>query len=178
MIFKEIETFHYLLDIDGYRIREITLEEVQQRRGMHCEYIAGYSVEGDYTKCNNDDYPTVVFQDNQVHVIPNFKTKEELKKALAAGETVKVHSPGWYIRKNGEQVRPNFHSKKDLAKMIADDGVGPSDWHIREGRQVTIEGPHGPVFRKWYARAYIVDNKIVKLTRGFDIGPWRPEEAI
>ena len=145
MILKEIEAFHYLLDIDGYRIREITLEEVQQRRGMHCECIAGYELEGNFTKCTDtDNYPLTVFRAEQIHVIPDFETKEDLKKALAARETVEIHSPGGFIK---------------------------------EGRQVTLEGPYGPILRKWYVDAHIVDNKIVKITRGFDEGPWRSEEA-
>lgn len=142
---KLVEEIYYDLDLDGCIIDEITKEEAQRRQGRNCRSISGYDVEGGSGKrVDPDEFPQTIFRDKQVHVIPDFKTKEDLKKALAAGETVHIHDPS-----------------------------GSS----QNARQVTLEGPHGPIFCKWYVSAHIVDSKIVKLTPGFWESVWKTKEV-
>ena len=66
----------------------------------------------------------------------NFKSKKELRDALAAGRDIFVHQPG---------------------------GIwGAQESHVETGK-VYLEGPHYPQPHKWYAKADVVNLKIVKL---------------
>ena len=67
---------------------------------------------------------------------PNYKSKKELKEAVAAGKAVTVFQP------NGDMfgVTPPTHGT------------------------VALEGPHYPQPHKWYATAIIQDGKIVKVS--------------
>jgi hypothetical protein len=67
---------------------------------------------------------------------PNYKSKKELKEAVAAGKTVTVFQP------NGDMF-----------------GVTPPT-----NGKVALEGPHYPQPHKWYATATIQDGKIVKVS--------------
>jgi hypothetical protein len=64
---------------------------------------------------------------------PNFKSKKDLKEAVAAGKTVTVFQP------NG-----------DMFGITAP-----------ENGRVTLEGPHSPLPHRWYAQAELRDGKIV-----------------
>jgi hypothetical protein len=66
---------------------------------------------------------------------PNFKTKKELKEAVAAGKTVTVFQPNNIF------------------------GIVPP-----ENGRVTLEGPHSPLPHKWYAQATVEGGKIVKVS--------------
>ncbi len=64
----------------------------------------------------------------------NFKTKKELKEAVAAGDVIHCYQPGPF-------------------------GKG-----IEEGdQQVYLEGPHYPEPHRWYATAILKDGKVVKV---------------
>lgn len=63
----------------------------------------------------------------------NFKTKKELKQALAAGRDVRAYNPG----------------------------LGP-DLGNFTGR-VCLEGPHYPKPHSWYAEAEMKDGRIIKV---------------
>lgn len=63
----------------------------------------------------------------------NFKTKKELKEAVARGEIVTVFQPGPF-----------------------------GDGYPIEGI-VYLEGPHYPEPHRWYARAWLKDSRIVKV---------------
>ena len=64
----------------------------------------------------------------------NFKTKKELKEAVAGGEEVRVFQPGPFGR--GQE----------------------------EGDQeVYLEGPHYPEPHRWYASASLKDGRVVKV---------------
>ena len=67
------------------------------------------------------------------YVSPNFKSKKELKEAVAAGKIVTVFNPGL-----GGEVPAN-------AKGVA------------------IEGPHYPLPHKFYAQVDIENGKVVKV---------------
>ena len=66
---------------------------------------------------------------------PNYKSKKELKEAVAAGKTVTVFQPNNIF------------------------GITPP-----ENGKVTLEGPHYPQPHKWYAQATLQDGKIVKVS--------------
>lgn len=61
----------------------------------------------------------------------NFKTKKELKEAIAAGKVVTVFQPGPF------------------------GGSEPSDG------EVSLEGPHYPEPHRWYARATLRNGLVV-----------------
>jgi hypothetical protein len=63
----------------------------------------------------------------------NFKTKKELKEAVARGETVTVYQPGPF----GD----SYHSE----------GI------------VYLEGPHYPEPHRWYAQAWLKNSCVVKV---------------
>jgi hypothetical protein len=63
----------------------------------------------------------------------NFKTKKDLKDALAAGKKLTVYQPGPF----GGNIDPNG--------------------------KVTLEGPHYPQPHKWYAEAQLENGYIVKV---------------
>jgi len=63
----------------------------------------------------------------------NFKTKRELKEAVADGQQVKCYQPG----------------------------LGPS--LERFTGIVTLEGPHYPAAHKWYASARLVDGIVTSV---------------
>jgi len=63
----------------------------------------------------------------------NFKTKKELKEAVASGKTITVYQPGPF------------------------GGNEPS-----EGT-VTLEGPHYPAPHTWYAEATLKEGKVIKV---------------
>ena len=71
------------------------------------------------------------------YTIQNFKTKAELKRALAEGRTIGVYQPNDMFG--------------NTAKM-------------QVGRQtVYLEGPHYPQPHKWYAQDTVQDGKIVSV---------------
>jgi len=63
----------------------------------------------------------------------NFKTKKELKEALASGRTITVYQPG------------------PLGGNIPSEGT------------VTLEGPHYPTPHTWYATAILKEGKVIKV---------------
>lgn len=70
-----------------------------------------------------------------MYVTPNFKTKKELKEAVARGEIY------W----------SNFYQPAGLGDPAPKNGT------------VFVEGPHYPAPHKWYAQVEIVDQKAVKV---------------
>jgi hypothetical protein len=70
-----------------------------------------------------------------VYTTTNFKSKAELKRAVAEGKTVRVFQPSG-----------------DLT------GVTPPS----DGR-VFLEGPHSPQPHRWYAEAQLENGKVVKV---------------
>lgn len=70
----------------------------------------------------------------------NFKSKAELKRALAAGETVKVWSPGknWF----GHGGTSIAESEKAPVKVF-------------------LEGPHYPKPHSWYASGMLYQGALV-----------------
>jgi hypothetical protein len=67
----------------------------------------------------------------------NFKTKAELKRAIADGKEIGVFQPN------------------DMFGNTAKMQVGK--------QTVTLEGPHYPQPHKWYARATVQDGKIISV---------------
>ncbi len=66
----------------------------------------------------------------------NFKTKKELKEAVARGETVTIFQP------NGDITgfnQPPYNGTK------------------------AVEGPHYPEPHKWYAEVEVEDSKVIKV---------------
>lgn len=70
------------------------------------------------------------------YTVINFKTKADLKRALAAGRTIRVYQPN-------------------------DMGHGP-DYSTFSGTAY-LEGPHYPEPHKWYAQATMENGKVVKV---------------
>jgi len=68
-----------------------------------------------------------------MYVSPNFKTKRELKEAVAHGKEVMVFQPGLF----GDSKLKN--------------------------RDCCVEGPHYPKPHTWYARVTVTDGKITKV---------------
>ncbi|KKK72991.1 hypothetical protein LCGC14_2898350 [marine sediment metagenome] len=68
-----------------------------------------------------------------MYVLPNFKTKRELKEAVAYGKKVTIFQPGPF---GGNEPR---------------DG---DCW---------VEGPHYPKPHTWYAEVIVTDGKITKV---------------
>lgn len=62
----------------------------------------------------------------------NFRTKKQLKEALAAGTFVDIYQPGGFF-----------------PTVIPENGT------------VTLEGPHYPEPHRWYATGIIKDGKLV-----------------
>ena len=73
-----------------------------------------------------------------MYVSPNFKTKKQLKEAVALGKVVEVFQPNDMFGKT-RQVQ-------DAVSMA-----------------VTIEGPHYPEPHRWYARVQTEKGKVVKV---------------
>lgn len=71
-----------------------------------------------------------------MYVSPNFKTKKQLKEALASGRNVDVYQP------NG-----------DLFNV-----------QVPENGRVTLEGPHYPEPHRWYATGIMEGGKLVKVS--------------
>ena len=69
-----------------------------------------------------------------MYTTTNFKTKKELKEAVAAGRQVTVYQPN---------------------RMFGQDPTEGS---------VSLEGPHYPQPHKWYARAELKNGVIVKVS--------------
>ena len=67
----------------------------------------------------------------------NFKSKKELKDAIAAGKQIGVYQPNDMFG-TGDRVQTGEHS-------------------------VTLEGPHYPAAHKWYATAIVRDGVIIKV---------------
>ena len=67
------------------------------------------------------------------YTVINFKTKKELKEAVASGQSVKCYQPG----------------------------LGPPLEHYNG--TIVIEGPHYPQPHKWYASAILVSGVIVSV---------------
>jgi hypothetical protein len=72
-----------------------------------------------------------------MYVQPNFKTKAELKRALAAGRKVRVFQPNDMFG-NTDRIQVGSH-------------------------RVTLEGPHYPEPHRWYAQGEVVDGLLVKV---------------
>ncbi len=68
-----------------------------------------------------------------MYVLPNFKTKRELKEAVASGKEVTIFQPGPF------------------------GGNEPRDGHS------AVEGPHYPKPHTWYASVTLTDGKITKV---------------
>lgn len=64
----------------------------------------------------------------------NFKTKKQLKEAVASGKMITVYQPG------------------PFGNDVPQDGI------------VALEGPHYPAPHTWYATATLKDGKVVKVT--------------
>lgn len=69
------------------------------------------------------------------YTVINFKTKKDLKAAVAAGQRVEVFQPGPF---------------------------GPSV-DTRNGKEISLEGPHYPKPHTWYARAVIENGVVVSV---------------
>jgi hypothetical protein len=67
----------------------------------------------------------------------NFKSKKELREAIARGEIVRVYQPNDMFGVN-ETIQTGEH-------------------------QVSLEGPHFPQPHKWYARAVVRDGRVVSV---------------
>jgi len=68
-----------------------------------------------------------------MYVLPNFKTKKELKEAVARGEAISLWQPG------------------------------PFGGNEPNNAVVGVEGPHFPKAHSWYARVTVVDGKVTKV---------------
>lgn len=68
-----------------------------------------------------------------MYTVTNFRTKKELKEAIARGEVVTVYQPGPF------------------------GGNEPKDG------KVFLEGPHYPEPHKWYAEGTLKDGKLIKV---------------
>ena len=68
-----------------------------------------------------------------MYTVQNFKTKKELKEAVAAGKAVRVYQPGPF------------------------GGNKPSNG------TVYLEGPHYPEPHRWYAEAVLENGLVVKV---------------
>ena len=69
-----------------------------------------------------------------MYTVVNFKTKKDLKAAVADGQKIRVYQPG------------PFGGNEPI-----------------EG-DVTLEGPHYPEPHKWYAQGILKDGFLVKVT--------------
>jgi hypothetical protein len=72
-----------------------------------------------------------------MYTTKNFKTKAELKRALANNESIGVYQPNDMFGA-GDRVQVGEHN-------------------------VTLEGPHYPAAHKWYASARVKDGKIISV---------------
>lgn len=68
------------------------------------------------------------------YTITNFKTKKQLKDAVASGQVVQCYQPGPF--------------SKDLSNYTG---------------QLALEGPHYPEPHRWYASAKLVDGVVVSV---------------
>ena len=69
-----------------------------------------------------------------MYSVENFRSKKELKAAVASGQKIGIYQPGPF---GGNEPR---------------DGT------------VSLEGPHYPAAHSWYARATVRDGVIVKVS--------------
>jgi hypothetical protein len=74
-----------------------------------------------------------------MYTVENYRTKKQLKDAVARGDEVTVYQP------NGDLFDPY--------------GVATP-----KNGKVTLEGPHYPEPHRWYATATLVDGKVVKVS--------------
>jgi len=70
-----------------------------------------------------------------MYVSPNFRTKKQLKEAIASGSNIEVYQP------NG-----------DLFGVV-----------VPENGRVTLEGPHYPAPHTWYATGVMKDGILVSV---------------
>jgi hypothetical protein len=68
-----------------------------------------------------------------VYTVKNFKTKKQLKEAVAAGELVQVYQPG------------------------------PFNKGIEQQGSFCVEGPHYPECHRWYAGVTVEGGRVVKV---------------
>jgi len=68
-----------------------------------------------------------------MYVSPNFKTKKELKEAVAAGKEVTIFQPG------------------------------PFGGNEPANGKLAVEGPHYPKPHTWYAQIEVQDGKVIKV---------------
>ncbi|HEY9658329.1 MAG TPA: hypothetical protein V6C65_07750 [Allocoleopsis sp.] len=85
------------------------------------------------TKTAIDSSDNTTTGHNKMYASQNFKTKKQLKDAIAAGRKVTVWQPG------------------------------PFGGNVPENGTVCLEGPHYPEPHKWYARATLESGYIVKV---------------
>jgi len=137
---KVIKTTHYELDLDGHRIGEITSEECRRRRGKDCVIVAD----------------CVIFPGGSLT-----KRTDPSQAPLTIYRDEQIH------------VVPDFETCEALKEAL-DAGetvtIHRPSGPLENARMVTIEGPYGPVFRKWYAEVHISDGKIKKITRNYPEG--------
>lgn len=69
-----------------------------------------------------------------MYTVKNFKTKKEIKEAIAAGEQISVYQPN------------------DMFNTP-----------IPQNGTVTLEGPHYPQPHKWYATGTMKDGYLIKI---------------
>lgn len=69
-----------------------------------------------------------------MYVLPNYKTKRQLREAVAAGHHVTAYQPN---------LLPGVAEQRD-------------GW-------VSVEGPHYPEPHRWYARVLLEGGKVVKV---------------
>jgi len=74
-----------------------------------------------------------------MYVSPNFKTKKQLKEAIAANHHIEVFQPN---------------------DMFGSPG-SPS---VPQNGTVFLEGPHYPEPHKWYAKGTMKDGRLVKIS--------------
>ena len=72
-----------------------------------------------------------------MYTMTDFKTKKQLKEAVARGQKLRIYQPGGIFIP--PEARPNYT------------GVA------------YLEGPHYPASHTWYAEAQLVDGYIVKV---------------
>ena len=75
-----------------------------------------------------------------MYTVINFRTKKQLKEAVAAGRQITVYQPN-----------------ADLTGA-----------EVPENGTVYLEGPHYPEPHRWYAEAILIDGKVVKVRQAMD----------
>lgn len=72
-----------------------------------------------------------------MYTVRNFKTKRELKEAVAAGRPITIYQPGGMF--SPPEASPHYTGK------------------------ATVEGPHYPAPHSWYAAVEVKDGLVVKV---------------